>query len=74
MQPKRAPQEWNLRHNNSKVHDVRGIGGGGEVNILMKCVIYIPKTMLVMGKVHPERLNLGKVPTITQQGTTHTLE
>ena len=47
----RAPQEWNLRHH-CTVHAVRGIVSGGEVNILIKCVIYTPMTLLVTGLVH----------------------
>ncbi len=63
-------QEWTLRHNNI-VAAMRGIGSDVHINIQMKCVIYIPMTLLVMGEVPHQRLYVGKATTTTQQGTTH---
>jgi len=38
------------------MHGVRGIGSGGGANIGLKCIIYIPMTLVMMGKGGQGRL------------------
>jgi len=46
---------------------MRGIGSDVHINIQMKCVIYIPMTLLVMGEVPHQRLYVCKATTTTQR-------